>query len=154
MGNPLQQVLPGRGDQKGKSFWLKRSIPLFFLVSTWLGLLINFPVTKPTLWFPASALTILIASPLHFLSKRFDFSIEFLFSLALIYAGFNAAVNFAWLKLAYFPFIIFVSAFYGFKIVVPFSLLIPLLALRNFFSKETFPGEIAFSFFLILTAVM
>ena len=63
-------------------------------------------------------------------------------------------MNFAWLKLAYFPFIIFVSAFYGFKIVVPFSLLIPLLALRNFFSKETFPGEIAFSFFLILTAVM
>ena len=114
----------------------------------------NFPVTRPTLWFPASALSILIASALHVLSKRSDFSIEFLFSLALIYAGFNTTVNFAWLKLAYFPFIIFVSAFYSLKIVIPFSLLIPLLELRTFFSRETFPGEIAFSFFLILTAVM
>ena len=59
-----------------------------------------------------------------------------------------------WLKLAYFPFIIFVSAFYGLKVVVPFSLLVPLLELRTFFVKETFLEEAAFSFFLLLTAVM
>ncbi len=153
MGSPLQQILQGRGDQKGKGFWIKRSIPLFFLVLTWLGLLINFPETKPALWFSFSAATIIIASALHFFSKRREFSIEFLFSLALIYAGFNTAVNLTWLKLAYFPFIIFVSAFYSLKVVVPFSLLIPLLQLRTFFVKETFLEEMAFSFFLILTAV-
>lgn len=99
-------------------------------------------------------MTIIITSALHFLSKRHEFSIEFLFSLALIYAGFNTVADFAWLHLAYFPFIIFASAFYGLKIIVPFSLLIPLLQLRTFFSKETVAGEIAFSFFLILTAAL
>ncbi|PKL51824.1 MAG: hypothetical protein CVV37_04505 [Nitrospira bacterium HGW-Nitrospira-1] len=152
MGSPLRQVLQGRGDQKGKSFRLKRSISLFFPVSTWLGLLLNFPVTKPGLWFSVSAVTIIITSALHFLAKRREFSIEFLFSLALLYAGFSAAVNFTWLKPAYFPFIIFVSAFYSLKIIIPFSFLIPLLELRTFLVKETFVGEIAFSFFLILTA--
>ncbi len=63
-------------------------------------------------------------------------------------------MDFAWLKLAYFPFIIFISAFYGLKAVVPFSLLIPFIELRAFFAKETLPGEAAFSFFLLLTALM
>ena len=63
-------------------------------------------------------------------------------------------MDFAWLKLAYFPFIIFISAFYGPKVVVPFSLLIPFIGLRAFFVKETLPGEAASSFFLLLTAVM
>ena len=63
-------------------------------------------------------------------------------------------MDFAWLKLAYFPFIIFISAFYGLKVVVPFSLLIPFIELRTFFVKETLPEEAAFSFFLLLTAVM
>ncbi len=97
--------------------------------------------------------TIIIAAALHFLSKRHEFSIEFLFSLALLYAGFNTVADFSWLNLAYFPFIIFMSAFYGLKIIVPFSLLIPLLQLKSFFSKETAAGEIAFPFFLVLTAV-
>jgi two-component system, cell cycle response regulator len=154
MGRPLQQVLSGRGDQKGKSFWIKRSVPLLFLVATWLSLLIDFALTKPVLWFPLSAITVLIASSLHFLSKRLDFSIEFLFSLALIYAGFAVTVDFAWLKLAYFPFIIFASAFYGPEIIVPFSVLVPLLGLRTFFSKETFVGELAFTFFLVMTALL
>ncbi len=43
--------------------------------------------------------------------------------------------------------------FYGLKIVIPFSFLIPLIQLRSFFIKETLAGELAFSFFLILTAV-
>jgi diguanylate cyclase (GGDEF)-like protein len=154
MGSPLQQILPGRGDQKGKGFWIKRSIPLLFLVLTWLGLLINFPETKPVLWFSFSAATIITASALHFFSKRLEFSIEFLFSLALIYAGFNITLNLAWLKLAYFPFIIIVSAFYSLKVVIPFSFLIPLLQLRTFFVKGTFMEEMAFSFFLVLTAGM
>jgi len=63
-------------------------------------------------------------------------------------------VDFPWLNLAYFPFLIFVSAFYSLKIVIPFSLLVPLLQLRAFFPKETLAGELAFSFFLVLTAVM
>lgn len=63
-------------------------------------------------------------------------------------------MDFAGLKLAYFPFIIFISAFYGLKVVVPFSLLIPFIELKTFFVKETLPEAAAFSFFLLLTAVM
>ena len=121
---------------------------------TWLGLLIDFPLTRPHLWFPVSAVTLVIASALHFISKRREFSIEFLFSLALIYAGLNMQLDFAWLKLAYFPFVIIVSAFYGLKVVVPFSLLVPLIGLRAFFVKETLPAEAAFSFSFVLTAVL
>ena len=135
MGSPLQQILPGRGDQKGKSFWIKRGLTLFSLVSTWLSLLIDFPLTRPALWFPVSAATIAIASALHFISKRREFSIEFLFSLALIYAGASMQVGFTWLKLAYFPFIIFVSALYSLPVVVLFSLLVPFIELRVFFVK-------------------
>lgn len=99
-------------------------------------------------------LAVAIASTLHFLSKRNEFSIEFLFSLALIYAGANAIIDFSWLNLAYFPFIIFLSAFYGLNIVLSFSLLVPLIELRTFFVKETFPEGIAFSFFLVMTAII
>ena len=63
-------------------------------------------------------------------------------------------MDFTWLKLAYFPLLIIAAAFYGLRTVLPFSFLIPLLALRAFFARETFAGEMAFSFFLILTAVI
>ena len=95
-----------------------------------------------------------MSSALHFLSKRLEFSIEFFFSVALIYAGISMRMDFSWMKLVYFPFIIFISAFYDPKVVVPFSLLIPFIELRNFFVKETLLEEAAFSFFLLLTAVM
>ncbi|MDH4232753.1 MAG: sensor domain-containing diguanylate cyclase, partial [Nitrospirota bacterium] len=153
MGSPLQQILPGRGDQKGKGFWVKRAVPLFFLVFTWLGLLINFPETKTDLWFLLSAVSIVIVASLHFLSNRREFSTEFLFSIALIYAGFCMVADLPWLSHAYFPFIIIASALYSLKIVIPFSFLVPLIQLRSFFRKETLAGELAFSFFLVLTAV-
>ena len=121
---------------------------------TWLGLLIHFPATRPVLWFSVSALTVIIASALHFYSQRTEFSIEFLFSLALIYAGFSMGTEYAWLKLAYFPFIIFVSIFYSLSVVMPFALLIPFIELRTFFVKETFAETMAFSLFLIMTAVL
>src|SRR4030065_2097199 len=133
MGSPLQQILPGRGDQKGKGFWIKRSIPLFFLVLTWLGLLINFQETNPALWFSFSAATIITVSALHFLSKRLEFSIEFLFSIALIYAGFCLVADLPWLNLANFPFIVLATVVYSLKISIPFSFLIPFVLFRIFF---------------------
>ncbi|MEW6110232.1 MAG: sensor domain-containing diguanylate cyclase [Nitrospirota bacterium] len=154
MGNPLQEVFQGRGDKKGQGFWIKRSIPLFLIVSTWLGLLIDLPVKKTLPWFFLGASTVLTYSLLHFTHKRREFSIEFLFSLALINAGIIHAMKLYWLKLAYFPFVISMTAFYSLGTIIPLSLLIPFLELQTFISMENLVEETAFSAFLILTAVI
>lgn len=112
------------------------------------------PLTKPLLWFPLSIATAVIAASLHLLSKRSELSIEFLFSLTLIVAGFEASLHVGWLQLAYFPFIIVASAFYSLQIIIPFSILVPLLHLRAFFSQETFADSVMFAVFFILTAAV
>jgi diguanylate cyclase (GGDEF)-like protein len=154
MGGPVQEVFQGRGEQKGKGLWLKRTIPLFFVISAWLGLLIDFPLKKPVLWFSLAVITIIIYSFLHLSSKRKDFSIEFLFSLALILSGTIKAFGFYWLKLIFFPFIITITAFYGLGTIIPLSLLIPFMELRTFLSRENLIEEGTFSAFLILTAII
>lgn len=137
-----------------KKYSVKRSIPLLFIVSTWFGLLIDFPVTKPILWFSFSAATAAIYSILHFAGKRKEFSIEFLFSFALIHAGVTHALKLSWLKLAFFPFIITMTALYSLGTIIPLSLLIPFLELKTFISRGNLVEEIAFSAFLILTAII
>lgn len=154
MGDSLQEILQGRGDKKRQGFWIKRGIPLLFIVSAWFGLLRDFPVTKPIIWFSFSAVTAAIYSILHFAGKRKEFSIEFLFSFALIYAGMTHALELSWLKLAFFPFIISMTALYSLEVIIPLSLLIPFLELKTFISRENLFEEIAFSAILILTAII
>ncbi len=154
MGGTLQEILQGRGDKKGKGFWIKRGIPLLFIVSTWLGLLADFPSRNPVLWFPIASATGIIYSILHFAVKRKEFSVEFLFSFALIYAGMIHVQQLPWMKLAYFPLVISATVFYGLNTIIPLSLLIPFLQLRTFILRENTVEEIAFSVFLITTAVI
>ncbi len=117
-------------------------------------MLVDLPVTKPFLWFTFSAITAAVYSILHFASKRKEFSIEFLFSFAVIHTGIIHAFKLSWLKLAYFPFIIFMIAPYGLRTIIPLSLLIPFLELKTFILREDLTAEIAFSSFLVLTAVI
>jgi diguanylate cyclase (GGDEF)-like protein len=154
MGSPLQQILQGRGDKKGKSFRINRSVPLFFLASAWIGLLLDFPVTKPVLWFSASTFTVLIISVLHFLSRRAEYRIAFLFSVALICSGFISTVHLPWLKVAYFPLVVLASAFYSPQTAILFSLLLPLLEPKAFLVTDAFVRETAFSVSVILTAAI
>jgi two-component system, cell cycle response regulator len=154
MGSPLQQILQGRGDKKGKSFWISRSIPLFLLASAWIGLFLDFPVTKPGLWFSISVSTLFIIAALHFISKQREFQIAFVFALSLVYSGIISAVHLPWLKVAYFPFVALAASFYSPKSVILLSFLISMLYLKSYFTKETVFAEVAFSFFLILTAAI
>ena len=124
------------------------------LVLTWVGLLKDFPATMPVLWFSFSAAISIAYSILHFSSKRKKASVEFLFSITLLFAGIIAALNLAWLKPVYFPLVISASAFYGWQTVVPLSFLVMLLRLKALFVNETFLEEIAFSASLLLTAVI
>lgn len=108
----------------------------------------------PVLWFSFSTATAITYSILHFTSKRKKASIEFLFSVALIFAGIINALNLIWLKPVYFPLVISASVFYSWQTVVPLSFLVMLLRLKVLFMNETFLEEIAFSASLLLTAVI
>ncbi|RJQ41388.1 MAG: diguanylate cyclase [Nitrospiraceae bacterium] len=109
----------------------------------------------PALWFLFSAATAIAYSILHYTSKRKSASLEFLFSIALIFEGLIAALNLEWLKPVYFPLVISAAVFYGWKTVVPLSFLIIFLRLRALFmNPELFGEEIAFSVSLLLTAVI
>lgn len=108
----------------------------------------------PVLWFSFSAATSIAYSILHFTSKRGKASVEFLFSITLLFAGIIAALNLAWLKPVYFPLVISASVFYGWQTVMPLSFLVMLLRLKALFVNETFFEEIAFSASLLLTAVI
>jgi diguanylate cyclase (GGDEF)-like protein len=109
----------------------------------------------PVLWFSFGAATAIAYSILHFTSKRKKASVEFLFSIALLFAGLIAALNLAWLKPVYFPLVISASVFYGWQTVVPLSFLVMLLRLKALFvNPELLGEEIAFSASLLLTAVI
>jgi diguanylate cyclase (GGDEF)-like protein len=154
MGGPLQEILQGRGGKKRTGLWIKKGAPLFFLVSTWLTLLIDLPLRQPFLWFALSLVTAILLTSLHVKSSRKDFSIEFLFSLALVLSGIAKAYALPWLKLSLFPFIIGMSVFYGIGTIITLSFLLPFLELQTFISLNNVIHEVAFSVFLILTAVI
>jgi diguanylate cyclase (GGDEF)-like protein len=154
MGSHVQEIFQGRGDKKGKGFWLKRGAPLLFIALTWLGLVTDFVAKEPALWFSLSGATLVICVVLHFAGKRKAFSLEFLLSLILPLAGTIRIWNLPWLKLIYFPVIVSLSAFYGLATIIPLSLLVPLLGLKTFFVRANLVPETAFSLFLVLTSVI
>ncbi|MEK7267476.1 MAG: hypothetical protein AABZ98_02655, partial [Nitrospirota bacterium] len=108
----------------------------------------------PVLWFSFSTATAIAYAILHFTSKRKKASVEFLFSIALLFAGIINALNLIWLKPVYFPLVISASVFYSWQTVVPLSFLVMLLRLKALFMNETFLEEIVFSASLLLTAVI
>ncbi len=79
---------------------------------------------------------------------------EFLFSLLMLIAGLSQAFSVPWLRMVYFPFIVFLTAFYGLKTVVSLLLLIPFLELSNFINGEKLIEGITFIVFLASTAVL
>lgn len=70
----------------------------------------------------------------------------------LLIAGTVNAFTLPWLRMAYFPFIASLTAFYGVKTVIVLSLLIPFLELSNFLNGENLFEEIAFLIALIANA--
>jgi diguanylate cyclase (GGDEF)-like protein len=154
MGSNVQEIFQGRGDKKGKGFWIKRGAPLLFIALTWLGLVTDFVVTWPALWFLFSGATIVICALLHFTEKRKAFSLEFLLSLILPLAGAIHIWELPWLKLIYFPVFVSLSAFYSPATIIPLSLLVPLMGLKTFFVRANLVPESAFSLFLVLTSVI
>jgi diguanylate cyclase (GGDEF)-like protein len=154
VGNPVQEILQGRGGKKRQGLWLKRGLPFFLLFLTYLGLLLEFPLKRRDLWFLFISSTIILYFILYILRKEKNYSMEFLFSLLMLVAGLAQAFAVPWLRMVYFPFIVSLTAFYGLKTVVSLLLLIPFLELSNFMNGEKLTEEITFIVFLASTAVL
>lgn len=131
---------------------IKKGLPFLLLFLTYLGLLLEFPLKRRGLWFLFSSATVSIYTVLHILKKEKNYSIEFLFSLALLIEGSVHAFAIPWLRIAYFPLMVFITAFYGPKTVISLLLLIPFLELGNFINGERLIEEITFILSLAATA--
>ncbi|MDP2755216.1 MAG: sensor domain-containing diguanylate cyclase [Nitrospirota bacterium] len=131
---------------------IKKGLPFLLLFLTYLGLLLEFPLKRRGLWFLFSSATVSVYTILHILKKEKNYSIEFLFSLALLIEGSVHAFAIPWLRMAYFPFMVFITAFYGQKTVISLLLLIPFLELGNFINGERLIEEITFILSLAATA--
>ncbi|MFZ3136160.1 MAG: sensor domain-containing diguanylate cyclase [Thermodesulfovibrionales bacterium] len=141
MGNTLQEILQRTGDKKRQGFWIRHSLLFALLFVTYLGLLLEFPLKSKGLWFIFSITTITVYSVFHIIKKEKRYSVEFLFSLALFMAGAAQAFSIPWLKMAYFPFLIFLTAFYGRRTILALLLTIPFLELGSFL-KGALPVEV------------
>jgi len=108
----------------------------------------------PALWFSLSASISVTYSIFHFADTRKEFAIEFLLSLALFFEGVTHALKFAWMDIAYFPFIILVSAFYNWKTVIALSLLVPLFEIEILLTGSALIEKTAFLISLLLTAAI
>jgi two-component system cell cycle response regulator len=151
MGSFIQKIFQGRGDKKGKGFRIKRVVPLFSLVLVWLGLVFHFPLREPLLWFSLSAITSLLYILDHFVAKRKEVSVEFLFSLLIVLAGTIQYLGLVWLRMAYFPAMVAMAAFYGLDTIIPLVFLLPVLEVNIFLSKGNLREEAGFLFFAGLT---
>src|SRR5512139_1962000 len=99
MGSPLQKILPGRGDKKGKGYWVKLAA-VALVSASWGSLLFDIPLRFPRIWFPFTAVVIVYCGVLHQLSKRREHAIEFLYSIIIMSAGAISYFGLPWLQLA------------------------------------------------------
>ncbi len=130
MGNPVQEVLQRRGKKKGQDIWIKRGVPFFLLLLTYLGLLLELPSRKSELWFPLCVTTIALYAFLRLYKKDQTYTLEFLFSLGILIPGVAQALELPSMRLVYFPLVVSLTVFCRSRTVLLFVVLIPLLDLK------------------------
>jgi two-component system, cell cycle response regulator len=151
VGNNVQKIIQGRGDKKGQGFRIKTVFPFFLLFLTYLGLLLEFPLKHSTLWFISGLTTTAVCASFYFLSKEKKYSVEFLFSLALLLAGAIQATNLSWLRIAFFPFLAGLAVFFSKKVIISLLILIPFIELHTLLKERPLIEEIIFLISLTLT---
>ena len=114
-------------------------------------MLFEFPIKQKGPWFVFGIATVALCAFFHIKDKDKKYSVEFLFSLALMIAGAVQTSHVPWLKLGYFPFFLALIAFYGRKTILSLLILIPFLELKNLLDMQGLIEEIGFLFFLTVT---
>ena len=116
--------------------------------------MLEIPGRWPFPWFIGAVLVAGFYAVLHFRKKRRDYTVEFLLSLSMVLAGLFAVLKLPWLRMAEFPFVIGMTAFYGASAVIPVAVLMPFLSLRTFLSGQNAAYDAALSVSLVLTSVI
>jgi diguanylate cyclase (GGDEF)-like protein len=147
VGGALQKILQGRGSKTGHGFTVKRALlpALVFLCYT--GLIFNLPSKRPLVWFPFTFLVGTVYAYRCFVRREKAYTVETLSSAALILSGGIQLLHFTWLHSLYTLYLVMLSLFYGPGIIVPLSLMLPLLDIQHFMQGN--PWEEAF--FLVVT---
>ncbi len=114
-------------------------------------MLFESPLKQKGPWFVFGIATVAVCAFFHIKDKDKKYSVEFLFSLALMIAGAVQTSHVPWLKLGYFPFFLALIAFYGRKTVLSLLILIPFLELKNLLNGQGLIEEIGFLSFLTVT---
>lgn len=114
-------------------------------------MLFEFPLKQKGPWFVFGIATVAVCAFSHIKDKDKKYSVEFLFSLALMIAGAVQTSHVPWLKLGYFPFFLALIAFYGRKTILSLLILIPFLELKNLLNRQGLIEEIGFLSFLTVT---
>ncbi len=114
-------------------------------------MLFEFPIKQKGPWFVFGIATVALCAFSHIKDKDKKYSVEFLFSLALMIAGAVQTSHVLWLKLGYFPFFLDLIVFYGRKTILSLLILIPFLELKNLFKMQGLIEEIGFLSFLTVT---
>lgn len=114
-------------------------------------MLFEFPIKQKGPWFVFGIATVALCAFSHIKDKDKKYSVEFLFSLALMITGAVQTSHVPWLKLGYFPFFLALIAFYGRKTILSLLILIPFLELKNLFKMQGLIEEIGFLSFLTVT---
>ncbi len=154
MGSSIQKIFQGRGGKKGQSLWIRKALPLFFLFLAYLGFLLDLPIQKAKLWYTFNVVIILFFFLLHTLTKKQAYSVELLFSLALLLASITQAYDLKWLKAVYFPFLISTTAIYGQRTSICLLLLIPFLEIKPFINKKLYLEETTLLISLTITTAI
>lgn len=154
MGNTLQKILQRRRSKEGQGLELKSVFPFVFLFFSYLGLLLEYPQSHKEIWFVSGISTVVLCGFFHLKSEEKKYSVEFLFSLSIMFAATLQILNVQWLKILYFPFLISLSFFYGKKTIIPLSILMPFLEIKKFLDSQLIVENIVFFLTLFVTALI
>ncbi len=153
MGGTVQKVSQGRDNQEGLGNRIERYLPPFILLLSYGALLFDFPSQRPLLWFPITVIPLAFYSYLLLNRGKKKYTLESLFSLTLLIAGFIHFSGVHWLHTIYIPYLTLLSLFLKPRIIVPLSLTIPFLEVSHFRHGDH-REEIFFSSLMALTAIV
>jgi diguanylate cyclase (GGDEF)-like protein len=153
VGGTVQKVSQGRDNQEGLSNSIKKYLPLFILLLSYGALLFDFPSQRPLLWFLITIIPLAFYSHLLLHRGKKRYTLETLFSLTLLIAGFIHFLGVHWLHTIYIPYLTLLSVFLRPQIIIPLSLAVPFLEVPHFRHGDP-REEIFFNIFMVLTAIV
>lgn len=133
MGHLIQEILQGRGKQKGDGNRIKRIFLPLSLFTAYAGLIL-LPSKVVTFWY-ILFISILYSS-LYFIKKEKTYALGTYLSYGLILSGVIQITTLRVLHLLFIPFVFLLALFLRPNIVIPLGISIPFLELRHYMEED------------------